>query len=285
MSYTVPDSGSDPTSPAEVWSAAAKGWDDNAVEADGFTAGVTDALVAALAIPRGGNLLELAAGPGTLGPTWSELVGPEGSVELSDIAPAMVEVATRRSRGITNIATSVLDAGSIDRPDAHYDVVVCRMGLMFVPEPAQALSEIRRVLTPGGRLGALTWGGLGDNPWMTCVGMAVAAHGLISELPVGPGGPFSLSDPEQLAALAEGAGFVDVVVDSRQLSFHSTDVASHLARVLALAGPLGAVVNAATEEQRAAVLSTASELAAPYATAEGVTLPGQALSLVATTPL
>ena len=41
-------------------------------------------------------------------------------------------------------------ARGIDEPDASYDVVLCREGLMFALEPARAVAEIRRVLRPGG---------------------------------------------------------------------------------------------------------------------------------------
>lgn len=70
------------------------------------------------------------------------------------------------------------------------------MGLMFTPQPAVALAEIRRVLRVGGRFAALTWAGIEHNPWMTCVGMAAMMNGVVAGgPPVGPGGIFSLGDP------------------------------------------------------------------------------------------
>ncbi len=44
----------------------------------------------------------------------------------------------------------MLDASAIDRPDSSFDVVACRMGLMFTPDPAVAFGEIHRVLDPAG---------------------------------------------------------------------------------------------------------------------------------------
>ena len=95
-------------------------------------------------------MLELAAGPGSLGTAWSELVGPTGSVVLSDIAPGMVEVARRRNAHLANVEVALVDASAIDRPDDAFDVVASRMGLMFTPDPAIAFSEIHRVLVPVG---------------------------------------------------------------------------------------------------------------------------------------
>ena len=178
------------------WSAVADAWDANVDEIDGHSAAATTTLLARLAVQPGDRVLELAAGPGSLGAIWSQLVGLTGTVVVSDIAPGMVEVARRRNAGRPNVEAEVIDATAIDRPDGSFDVVACRMGLMFAPDPAVAFTEIRRVLRPGGRLGALTWSGMEHNPWMTCVGMAAMANGLVSGgPPVGPGGIFSLAIP------------------------------------------------------------------------------------------
>src|SRR5882724_1299093 len=196
----------DGTDLAQGWSAVAEAWDANVDHVDEHSVAATAALLDHLAVRQGEAVLELAAGPGSLGATWSDLVGPMGSVVVSDIAPAMVEVARRRAAGLGNVEASVIDASAIHRPDASFDVVACRMGLMFTPAPADALAEILRVLRPGGRFAALTWGAMDRNPWMTCVGMAAMANGLVDGgPPVGPGGIFSLSDPAGLTALAKGA--------------------------------------------------------------------------------
>ena len=266
------------TRPADDWSAVASAWDDNTEYIDSHSVAATDALIAAIDVRPGDRLLELAAGPGSLGARWSQLTGPTGRVVISDIAPAMAEAARRRNAGRANVEVAVLDASSIDRADASFDVVVCRMGLMFTPDPVVALGEIRRVLDAGGRFGALTWAGIEHNPWMTCVGMAAAMHGLVAGgPPTEPGGVFSLGDADQLRSLARDAGFVDTVVDEVPTTFYSESIEVHIDRVSSLAGPLAAAFAAATPEQLAAVRQTATQLAAEYINDQGVTLPGRAL--------
>jgi SAM-dependent methyltransferase len=270
------------TSAAADWSAVAAAWDESVDYVESHSMGATDALVRGVALRAGDRVLELAAGPGPLGATWSQLVGPTGSVVVSDIAPAMVEVARRRNAGLTNVEVTVLDLSAIDRPAGSFDAVACRMGLMFVLDPAEALAEIRRVLRPGGRVGALTWAAMEHNPWMTCVGMAAMINGLVAGAPpIGPGGIFSLGDPTGLAALVEEAGFADVVVEEIPTTFHAESVDAHVERVGSLAGPLAAAFQTATAEQLAAVSRTAADLAAPYASADGVALPGRALLVTA----
>lgn len=266
------------TTPAADWSAVAGAWEANADYVESHSVAATQALVEAADVRRGDRLLELAAGPGTLGAEWSRLVGPEGRVLISDLAPGMVEAARRQNAGLDNVELAVLDAASIARPDRSFDVVVCRMGLMFTPDPAVALAEIRRVLAEGGRFAALTWGGIEHNPWMTCVGMAAMANGLVAGgPPVGPGGIFSLGDPAHLSGLARDAGFDDVAVAEIPVTFRSDSIETHVRRVSSLAGPLAAAFAAATPQQLDAVRQTAAQLAADYLDEDGVTLPGRAV--------
>lgn len=269
----------DSMEPARAWSAVADAWDANVDDIDGHSVQATTTLLDRVAVQPGDRVLELAAGPGSLGATWSQLVGPTGTVVMSDIAPGMVEVARRRTAALGNVETAVIDAAAIDRPDRSFDVVACRMGLMFTLDPSVAFAEILRVLRPAGRLGALTWSGIEHNPWMTCVGMAAMANGLVSGgPPVGPGGMFSLGDPSELELLAKGAGFLDVKVEAIAVTFVADTVDAHVERVSSLAGPLATVLKAASPDQLAALRLTAANLAAPYVTDDGgLELPGQAL--------
>jgi SAM-dependent methyltransferase len=260
---------------ATDWSDVAEAWDEHIDRVDVHHRSATEALVERLVIEPGDRVLELASGPGSLGATWSRLAGPQGSVVLSDIAPGMLEVARRRNRGLGNVEFAIIDASAIDHPDASFDAVVSRMGLMFTPEPAVAFAEIRRVLAPGGRCAALTWGSLDRNPWMTCVGMAAMMSGIATGgPPVGPGSIFSLGDPDVLASLATAGGLDDVKVESIEITFTADDIAAHIARVSSLAGPLARAIAHADPEQLAAFHTTAAELAAPYVTDGRVEIPG-----------
>lgn len=263
------------------WSRVAAGWDANIDGIDEESKPATERMVERVAPRPGDRLLELAAGPGSLGPMWSSLVGSNGTVVVSDLAAGMLDVARRRNESVDNVEVSRLDLDAIDRPDDSFDVAVCRMGLMFVPDPRRALGEIRRVLDTGGRLGALTWAAPEHNPWLSCVGMAAAMNGVVPGPPVGPGTIFSLSDPIELAAFAGEVGFDDVVVDEAELVMRADDAAAHVERVGALAGPLAGALNAASPDQRDGMLATVTELVAPYVTAEGLAMPARALVLTA----
>src|SRR6476661_6203765 len=63
--------------------------------------------------------------------------GPGGQVVVSDFAGEMVAVAADRAHaaGLANVAGKVIDLEQIDEPGASFDVVLCREGLMLVPDP------------------------------------------------------------------------------------------------------------------------------------------------------
>lgn len=263
---------------AREWGSVAAAWDRNIEEVDVHHASATQALLAALDVRPGDRVLELGCGPGSLGPVWSDLVGPTGRVTLSDVAPEMVAVAARRNAGLAAVDTAVLDAAAIDRHDGAFDVVACRMGLMFVTEPAEAFSEVHRVLADGGRFGGMTWGAMEDNPWVTCVGMAAMLQGITTGgPPVGPGAMFSLADPGRLEALAKSARFEDIRVEAHPVVFTAPSVEAHVERITSMAGPIAGAIAGATPAQREALLGTARELLAPHVTDEGVEVPGRAL--------
>src|SRR3954453_19212994 len=137
-----------------LWASVAPGWAQHAAYADARGARVTTRLLE-LAAPRPGErVLELACGAGGLGLAAAPLVEPDGEVVLSDVVPEMTAIAAARAReaGLRNVTTRVLDLEQIAAPDASYDVVLCREGLMFAPDPARAARELRRVLRPGGRV-------------------------------------------------------------------------------------------------------------------------------------
>jgi ubiquinone/menaquinone biosynthesis C-methylase UbiE len=72
----------------------------------------------------------------------------------------MVERAQQRAqeRMVSSATFARMDAESLALPDASFDVALCALGLMYMPDPAQAVREMRRVLRPGGRMVVAVWG-------------------------------------------------------------------------------------------------------------------------------
>jgi ubiquinone/menaquinone biosynthesis C-methylase UbiE len=252
------------------WSDVADGWDrwrDAIEEGD---AGLTAAMLARAGELSGRAVLELAAGTGELAARLAERVGVDGSLLASDEAEGMVALLTDRLDGLANVEVTRVDACAIPAPDASYDVVVCRMGLMLMSDPAAAAGEMHRVLRPGGRLVVAVWAEPAANPWLASVGMAAMIQGLVpGDPPTGPGGPFSLGDPDALRGLVEAAGFGDVRVEPVVGVRHYISTEQHVDMGTSLAPPLHAALTRATPEQRAALHQTVRQLTSAYVADDG----------------
>jgi SAM-dependent methyltransferase len=262
-----------------MWVAVAAGWERHAGYVDERGLGVTDAMLAAVRPQPGEFVLELACGPGGPGLAAAELVAPGGEVVLSDVVPEMTAIAAARieALGVGNATTLELDLEHIDQPDASYDVVLCREGLMLVPDPARAASEIRRVLRPNGRTAIAVWGPRERNPWLGLVLDAVSAQAGRPFPPAGVPHPFSLGDAGQLEAVLVGAGLESVQISELPTPARARSFEQWLTHTLALAGPLAKVVGSMPDAARQALTARLREAVAPFTTSAGVEIPGVTL--------
>jgi enediyne biosynthesis protein CalE5 len=262
-----------------MWASVAPAWAEHATYADRRGAEVTARLLALTEPVAGERALELACGPGGLGLAAATRVGPGGEVVMSDVAAEMVAIAARRAGelGLTNVTTRVIDLEAIDEPDESFDVVLCREGLMFATDPGRALSEIGRVLRPGGRLGVAVWDARERNPWLSVVFDAVSA---VLDRPVPPPGlpnPFTLGDAGRLDSLLREAGLTDVGVSDLAVPLRAGSFDEWWRRTSALAGPLAAILASLPEPAAHAIREHARAAAAAYETTAGLEFPGTAL--------
>jgi SAM-dependent methyltransferase len=221
-------------------------------------------------------VLELACGPGGAGLAAAALAG---EVVLSDVAAEMTAVAGERAveRGLTNVSTRVLDLEHIAEPDASYDVVLCREGLMFASDPAAAASEIERVLRPGGRVAIAVWGPRERNPWLGVVLDAVAAQFGPRVIAPGMPGPFALGDANRLRAILAGSGLEDITIEEVGVPLRAVSFVAWWERTSAMAGPLAGLLATLPEDAAQTLRARLRDAVAPYRTPAGLVFPGVAL--------
>jgi SAM-dependent methyltransferase len=262
-----------------LWSAVAGGWAEHAAYIDARSAPVTEAMLRRTDPRAGDRVLELACGPGGVGLAAAERVAPDGDVVFTDVVPEMTAIAIARAAalGHANVAARVRDLEAIDEPDGAYDVVLCREGLMFVPDPARAAAEIARVLRPGGRAAIAVWAARERNPWLGLVLDAVTEETGAPVPPPGVPGPFSLADPDGLVRLLADAGLADITLDEIPVPLRAPTFDEWWARTTALAGPLAQRLAALPDDAARAVRERARRSTEPYATAAGLELPGVTL--------
>ena len=159
----------------QAWRSVAAGWERQRALIWSATHVVSERLVELLDPRPGQSVLELAAGPGDTGFLAYPRILPGGQLLTTDVAPEMLEAARRRAAelGLDNVTFAVEDAASLTLADASVDGVLCRWGLMLVPDMEGAAAEIARVLRPGGRAAVAVWASPEENEWMTAGGRSV----------------------------------------------------------------------------------------------------------------
>jgi SAM-dependent methyltransferase len=256
------------------WAAVAPAWAHYAEFLERRAGGLTARMIEAVSPRSGERVLELACGTAGPGLAAAELVGPDGEVVLSDAVDEMVAVAASRAkeRGLTNVSARVLNLDDIDEPSGSYDAVLCREGLMFAADPASAVTEIRRVLRPGGRYAISVWGPRAANPWLSTVFEIFGPPGGQPSA-----GPFALADVGRFGGLFRAAGLVDVGLTDIPVPLQETSFEAWWDRTTAMAGPLRAALTAMPPEAVDRARDGLRERVAPYRVGDGLEFPGLAL--------
>ena len=90
------------------------------------------------------------------GPAWPGSPWPPTwrTVEAADELPDMLEEGKRLASelGLVNVAFTLVDLYALPYKDGTFSLVVCRNAFHLLPDPATALAELQRVLSPGGRV-------------------------------------------------------------------------------------------------------------------------------------
>ncbi|MBC7601446.1 MAG: methyltransferase domain-containing protein [Ramlibacter sp.] len=139
-------------------------------------AGAHAALLESAALLPGERVLDLACGTGLVTLPAARAVGASGQVIGGDISDRMVDALRDRAAeaGLEQVAAARMDAEQLALPDRSVDVVLCALGLMYLPDPEQALREIKRVLRPGGRTVLAVWGERARCGWAPLFGVVDA---------------------------------------------------------------------------------------------------------------
>lgn len=115
---------------------------------------------------------------------------------------------------MSQVATRELDGEALDElPAENFDAVISRVELIYFPDQQKALAGMKRVLKPGGRIGAIVYSTPDNNAFFSVPVSIIRRHAKLPPPFPGQPGPVSLGADGVLAAALERAGFHDVTVD------------------------------------------------------------------------
>jgi len=222
------------------WSAAAPGWKKYGKEMFKWLAPVSDQLIRSAGISTGQTVLDVATGTGQPALTIAKIVGPNGKVVGVDVSREMLEIAKEEAayQGLTNMVNFqvVKDETLSMFSDNTFDSVVCRNGLMFMPDPIKALKAFLRVLKQGGKASVTVWSSPEKSPVMEVVMKTISKHvpsdtsrRLAGPSPgAAPGGPFSIPSVDMLRDYFLKAGFSTFNAEIIEVTVAQTDTAEQL---------------------------------------------------------
>jgi SAM-dependent methyltransferase len=249
------------------WSAAAPGWKKYGKDMFKWLAPVSDQLIKSAGISIGQTVLDVATGTGQPALTIAKIVGPNGKVVGVDVSPEMLEIAKEEAayQGLTNVVDFqvVKDESLSMFSDNTFDSVVCRNGLMFMPDPVKALKAFLRVLKPGGKASVTVWGSPDKSPVMGVVMKTISKHVPDLKLPPAPGTPggaFSIPTVDMLQDYFSRAGFSDFKAEKNEVTVAQTDTAEQFWQGMTeVTGFLVVLLSKLPEEKKLAIKNDAIE--------------------------
>jgi ubiquinone/menaquinone biosynthesis C-methylase UbiE len=228
------------------------------------------------ALGPGQRVLDVACGTGLVSFRAADAIGETGAVVGTDISGEMVDTARRMAdeRGYRNVEFKRRDAESLDLDGESFDAALCALGLMYVPNPDEALEQMQGLLTPGGRAAAVVWGPRARCGWAEIFPITDAR--VASEVcPLF----FQLGTGDTLAGYFARAGFSDVRARRLEveLAYGSEDDALCAAF---RGGPVALAYNRFDDATRTSVHTEYLRSIEPYRSGDGYLIPGEFVSVV-----
>jgi len=262
------------------WEKAAEGWSDHTPQIRAWLRSATDAMLDMAGIRTGARVLDVAAGAGDQTLDIAERVGVRGNVLATDLSAAILEFAKDSALrgGYGNVETQVSDGECLQLEEASFDAAVCRLGLMFFPDPLQGLRELHRALKPGGGLCTMVFSRPETNPCVSILMSTALKHaGLPPRDPYQPGGLLSLGKPGLIDELFRSAGFKDVATTKMEAPFRLPSARDYLCFVRASASPIQQILSGLDAAARDAAWSAIEERLKVFETAGGWVGPNELL--------
>jgi SAM-dependent methyltransferase len=205
------------TTTRQQWEDAAEAWHRWGPTIETWLEPATEAMLDAAGVTEGSLVLDVAAGAGGQTLAAARRAGSKGRVVATDISPTILTYAAKAAAeaGLTNVETREIDGEALDAlPEASFDAVISRVGLIYFPEQQAALAGMRRALRDGGRIAAVVYSTADRNEFFSLPVSIIRQRAQLPPPQPGQPGPFSLGAPGVLEAALTAAGFTDIRIET-----------------------------------------------------------------------
>ena len=268
----------------EQWNRDGEAWRRWNPTLDRWYGEVTRQMLDLARIQPGQRILDIAAGAGEPAASAAERVGAGGYVLATDISEGIVALALEvaRERGLDQVETRVMDGEKLDVPDASFDAVLCRLGLMYMPDPATALLEWRRALKPGGRVAVIVFSTPDRNDWGAVPASIIRRRAQLPPPVAGQPGPFSLAGPGVLEGLFRQAGFASPEVHAVPVPLNMPTAADYVTVAREAFGAFNSMMAHLSARERESVWNEVEASMRSFESPGGFDVPGECLVGAAT---
>jgi ubiquinone/menaquinone biosynthesis C-methylase UbiE len=252
---TAPDSQAFKTRMRTQWDRTAIGWDSHTPVIRAWLAQATEAMLDMARVAPGQSVLDVAAGAGDQTLDIARRVGPQGRVLATDLSPAILALAQANADrvGLGNVSTLAADGEALPVEPASFDAAVCRLGLMFFPDPLMGLRSMHRALRPGAGICTVVFSRPERNPCTAILMSTALQHaGMAPRDPYQPGGLMSLGKPGVTDELFQAAGFQNVATTALDAPFRLPTTRHYLDFIRSSASPIQQILGQLEPEAAAA---------------------------------
>src|SRR5262245_4818660 len=255
------------------WDSVAIGWQKWWKTFEKDAQNLSNHLVELAKINSSSKVLDIATGIGEPAITAAKKVASgNGHVLATDISPQMLSIARQRadSLGLQDVIEfREGDAETISLPDSAFDAVLCRWGLMFLPDLREGLSNIYSSLVNGGYLAAAVWASPDKVPFLSVSMNTVVKKTGKPMPPSGTPGPFKLADQSIITDALSKCGFKDIVVERINVIFTFSSPEEYTQFNQAIAAPINAMLADQSKERKEEIWKAVTESASRYVDATG----------------
>ena len=244
----------------DAWEAVSRGYEEHFAR---LTNQSVEAILDAAEVRSGNQVLDVCCGPGMITAT---AIARGADAKGIDFSAAAVEIATSNLPG-ADIKKG--DVQSIQFSDDTFDAVICGFGIIHVPDPLKALSEMHRVLKPGGRVAVSTWEAPNPNNGFGLLFGSIKANADMDlDIPHGPDF-FQFSDPEKMSNALQEAGFIDPSVSTVNQTWEFNDSHGFITGIIEGSARARAIITAQTDAVRAAISDAVATGMDDYKSSDG----------------